>query len=204
MSRTFVLAVLFAALITSPAAAVPVLFAGTGSYYEVVEGPITWDDARDAAATASHLERSGRLATITSQEENDFIVDNVIPNNFDGESFWIGGLQPEGSDEPAGGWQWITGEPFVYTNWRPEPAEPSDLGGEDRLELFNRIQDGTWNDLAGSNSGLSEGYVIEFARAGSGIPLPSALPATLLVIPFAAIAHRQMRRNKSSPAGAGL
>src|SRR5439155_8487279 len=114
--------------------------------------------------------------------ENNFIVDHVIPNIADGDSYWLGGFQPPGRAEPAGGWRWITDEPLVYTNWRPLDNEPNNsFAGEDRIELFNRIQDGTWNDLAHDDSALSEGYVIEYAAPNGGggcaIPLPPALPA---------------------------
>ena len=168
-------------------------FAGTGSSYEVVEIKLTWTEARAAAETKVHEGISGRLATITSDAENNFIVDKVLPNISNGDSYWLGGFQPVGSPEPAGGWRWITPEPFTYAKWRTSPAEPSDLGNEDRIEIFNRLQDGTWNDLADDNSSLSEGYVVEYARRATGIPLPPALPAMLGVMPLVAVYHRIRR-----------
>jgi len=55
----------------------------------------------------------GHLATITSSAENAFISTQLGTTQF----AWLGGEQPPGSLEPDGGWQWITGEPWVYTNW---------------------------------------------------------------------------------------
>lgn len=61
----------------STARAVPMLFAGTGNYYDFVSAPnINWIVARDAAAGTTFLGVSGHLATITSEAENDFIDAN--------------------------------------------------------------------------------------------------------------------------------
>ncbi len=60
----------------------------------------------------------GHLATVTSAEENAFIVD--MTNSY---NHWLGGYQPAGSDEPAGNWQWVTGEPWIYANWNSGGTE---------------------------------------------------------------------------------
>ena len=100
----------------SNAIAAPVYYSGTGHYYEAIRpGPMTWDQAKTAAESRSYLGVQGHLATITSQGENDFIKNNV-PGSAD---CFLGGFQPAGSPEPAGGWQWVTGEPWIYTNWLP-------------------------------------------------------------------------------------
>jgi hypothetical protein len=36
--------------------------------------------------------------------------------------------------EPDGGWQWVTGEAFSYTNWRL--GEPNNNGDENRIQYF--------------------------------------------------------------------
>ena len=63
-------------------------------------------------------------ATITSQAENDFVYslfgtnDAAWGNNGGGDDGpWFGGVQPDGSVEPDGGWTWVTGEPWTYTSW---------------------------------------------------------------------------------------
>ena len=68
--------------------------------YQIVPGNFTWDQARTNAVS-----RGGYLATVTSSNEWEFITNNV-PNLTEA---WIGGTQPPGSVEPAGGWSWITG-----------------------------------------------------------------------------------------------
>ncbi|MEE9208800.1 MAG: lectin-like protein [Gemmatimonadota bacterium] len=144
----------------------PLVWAGNGHAYDAIDAPfgITWVDARDAAAAAALDGCFGHLATLTSAEENEFVAANLtqaLPNGQRG--FWIGGWQPSGSPEPAGGWTWVTGEPFVFTNWNA-PAEPNNFGagGEDAIHLWDNGA-GAWNDLGSLNT--TPGYVVEY---GSG------------------------------------
>ena len=129
-----------------------------GHYYNVIQVPegINWWDAKAAAEASVHNGLSGHLATITSQGETDFV--NAL---FAGESgsTWIGGYQPPGSDEPEGGWEWITAEPWEYTNWHG--TEPNDgAPGEDALSLKPAIWGKQWND-GKSNQPLPR-YVVEY------------------------------------------
>ncbi len=92
-------------------------------------GVITWqigsyESAMDLAASAG-----GYLATMTSSAENRFVYDLVRHDlrfwkrHSDGRSTSFGptfGLyQLEGAREPDGGWVWVTGEPYQFTNWLP-------------------------------------------------------------------------------------
>ena len=117
---------------------------GNNHYYDVIYVGefISWEAARiDAEA------RGGYLATITSSEENDFIVPLLRdlafwrwirsnPNHYAGP--WIGGYQEQGSAEPDGGWSWITDEPFEFTDWLE--GEPNNFYGgshnEDSMNFF--------------------------------------------------------------------
>jgi hypothetical protein len=83
-----------------------------GHYYKLYNGAKTWVDAKVACESVG-----GYLVTITSQEEQNFI--NIILNRPEatGTYYAYGGLQPAGSIEPVGNWQWVTGEPWSYTNW---------------------------------------------------------------------------------------
>ncbi len=136
---------------------------GNGHWYKPVPGfpGITWTRANELAQA-----EGGYLATITSAEENAFVFSLVANDpqywnfccNYSGAA--LGGLQQEGAPEPAGGWHWITGEPWTYSNWypgqpnnRPEAEIP-----EERLHFF--YPDGQWNDLGKLDSNLG-GYVIE-------------------------------------------
>lgn len=146
------------------AEAAPVFFAGTGHYYEAVRAPdgITRDDAGLAA-----LAKGGYLATISNVEENDFVYSLVNdlswftgPSKFgDLLGPWLGGIRT------VAGWQWTTGEPFTYTNWKP--GQPDGYaGGYQYLQFYNGPAAGSsWGDHPGGaieGFELPRGYVIEY------------------------------------------
>lgn len=106
---------------------------------------------------------SGHLATITSQDESDFINLHFYTN----ERYWLGGFQSAGSPEPDGGWQWITGESWEYTDWLS--GEPNnnycDVPGvhpigwpEDAIETHY----GSWNDYP-SDVSTTGGFIVEYS-----------------------------------------
>jgi hypothetical protein len=134
----------------------PVGQGGNGHYYEAMPTTqgCTWNDAVAAAEAATWVGSQGYLATITSQEENDWIW-ATLDQPF---QYRIGGLQPPGSPEPGGGWTWYNGEPWVYSNWAPgEPNNGGDLHDESTVEIH---ADGEWNDI--HVDVLRPGYVVEF------------------------------------------
>ena len=176
---------------------------GNGHYYAAVAVPggIDWDGAAAAASA-----RGGHLATVTSAEENAFIYSLVdspefwsqLPSSTTRSSVaasesgyltfgpWLGGLQPPGSPEPGGGWQWVTGEAFSYSNWHLGQPNEADQSGEnqDRIHMVSfghptrvgafaeveaargRVDGrGFWNDLAGGAWAIP-GYVIEASGPG--------------------------------------
>jgi len=136
-----------------------------GHYYEAVSVPagISWLNARDAAAGHTYLGRKGHLVTITSAAEQQFVVTN-LPQAVTG-NYWLGGYQDRtASDysEPAGGWRWVTGEPWSYTFW--SSGQPSNfLNVEDYLNFYT--SDGGWNDAANLGSIGVPGYVVEYEFA---------------------------------------
>ena len=146
---------------------------GNGHYYEAiwVAGGITWSDA---SVTASN--RGGYLATITSSNENAFVFGLVSQDtnfwyhapggNWGGP--WLGGLQPAGSPEPDGGWQWVTGESFTYSNWapgQPNNHNPNVNGGENRIQFGGQtnIMASTWNDLNVTNITYARSFIVEYS-----------------------------------------
>jgi PKD repeat protein len=134
-----------------------------GSYYELgfADPPVTWDEA-EALASAMEIEvcESAHLATVTSQEEQDVISGLMGPTT---ENGWLGGFQLPSEMSLADNWQWITGEPFVYTNWADgEPNDtpglpPATPGSEQYLETYQGS--GLWNDAPVEDKYY---YVIEY------------------------------------------
>ncbi len=127
-----------------------------GHYYAIVDKAINWADARAEAEAMVYNERHGHLATITDSNENLFIT-NLGYTYF----HWLGGFQATGSGEPDLDWQWLTGEPWSYTNWNS--GQPDNYEEEDLLH-FNS-EDGFWNDW--HDSGIGLGYVVEFDEWGA-------------------------------------
>jgi hypothetical protein len=116
-----------------------------------VPGGIRWRDALAAAEKETPDGKAGHLATVTSSDENAFIT-SLLDEDRD---YWLGGYQPAGSKEPAGGWRWVTGESWKYTSWRDK--EPSNSEGNENVA---HTWDGEWND--DDTNLLAAGYVIEF------------------------------------------
>ena len=81
-----------------------------------------------------------------------------------GWEWWLGEFQDIAIEpDPAEGWEWVTGEPWVYTNW--QSGEPNNAGGiEDHLAMENRF----WND-EGTAISIIKGYVAET------VPIPPAV-----------------------------
>ena len=122
---------------------------------------ITWEDAQAAAA-----EGDGFLATITSPEENDFIVDMILPAQTGIVAAWLGGFQPPEAAEPADGWEWVAGDEAVwsFTHWWE--GEPNNLGNEDYLSMkLDPVQRGYWND----EDSPQGAYIVEY------VPEPATL-----------------------------
>jgi hypothetical protein len=142
-----------------------VVWSGNGHAYEVRVngGTLSWESAR---LQANNL--GGHLATISSMGEDDFVAALVLASDdaWTSDSSgswsgpWLGASQAPDAGEPAGGWGWVTGEPFVYSHWRT--GEPSnDQGIEDRMQFYGYGgKSSTWNDCPEENDVRS--FVVEW------------------------------------------
>ncbi len=161
---------------------------GNGHQYEgvFVGSAVTWAQARDMAA-----QRGGYLATLTSEAENAFVFDNVASDlslwAFDAYGPWLGGLQPDGAPEPDGGWQWVTGEEWSYTNWGI--GEPNDITGEQYLHFDNLGElaepSPRWNDYRDDDVFPVHSFIVEY-------PIPTC--GTVVVFALGGVAGRLRRR----------
>jgi hypothetical protein len=166
---------------------------GNGHFYDpvLVSAGIDWEGA-NAAATA----RGGYLATITSAEENAFVYSLVDDPAFwrdtgpvNGEGPFLGGYRLSyNPSNPAADWHWVTGEPWVYTNW--VPIEPSGDQTQNRLHFFGYYsrQGPQWNDLPHVNY-FENGYIVEFDQ--NPVPVPGAALLGMIGLGYSAMRLRR-------------
>lgn len=166
---------------------------GNGHWYEYMPPVyLNWDQAKAAAEASIWQGERGYLATITSAEENAWITANIwtpiapLPTRI-----WLGGYQDRSASdysEPEGGWRWVTGETWSYTNWHTNEPNNGVYGNthqeyeEDWLTAVG-VWAFTWNDItytAGfSPSELApSGYLVEYAP----VPEPSTILALTLAL----------------------
>ena len=137
------------------------------SHYYVSNDTDSWVDAKEISEN-----KGGHLATITTAEENNFVANALNTNlqNAD-QAIWIGLIQnltsPDYS-EPAGAWEWVTGENFSYENW--SNLEPSNLDNpnvpvENHGEIYP--PNSTWNDNIGDQGGAERLFVIEISQSSN-------------------------------------
>ena len=107
---------------------------GTAHTYRIYKGVFRWIEAEAFCRALG-----GHLATITTDEENEFVYWFMRGNDFLTAYF---GLEDE---ERRHNWKWVTGEPVEYTNWNP--GEPSYSSLTERYGMyFYKHEKGTWND----------------------------------------------------------
>jgi len=138
-------------------------------YGLMIDERLTWYEAGNAASTNVQSGFSGHLATITSQQENEFvfsIIDGVY-NPVNEQEWWLGGLL-QNSD-----WTWVTGESWVYSNW--SYIQPS--GDGDANAIFNTFSCGnpeaTWNDLPSYGTLWS---IVEWGEPSTANPVSTTDP----------------------------
>ena len=161
--------------------AAPVYSPDTGHFYDRVDAlpdaGYDWDAAKATAEGMTYQGVQGHLAVITSQAENDFIVDNLSLPEIGLVLNWLGGYQLPGSPEPAGGWTWITGEPWDYDGWAPR--EPNNSGGSENAMVF--WYSGKWNDWTPTSTGVYERPLDRWIDYGFIVEYPVPEQATLLI-----------------------
>lgn len=128
-----------------------------GHSYLLVEAQLTWTQARDYAESLG-----GYLACITSAEEQEFISSLISGGTQ--TFYWIGATD----EAEEGVWTWVSGEPFVYSNWASRQPDNYYLGETESYVGIARVNTdwaraGKWNDFTntGAAPGLT-GLVIEW------------------------------------------
>ncbi len=123
------------------------------------ENSIAWSVAKTQAEGVFFEGVAGHLATVTSAEENGFIVENILPFAQAENHYWVflGGTD----EEKEGTWKWITGETWTYQNWQAD--EPDNTTSYNNLAYYT--SEGLWYDFY--NSSTEYGYIIEFEGTGT-------------------------------------
>jgi|NOAtaT_7_FD_contig_31_6241270_length_1083_multi_4_in_0_out_0_1 hypothetical protein len=142
-------------------------FYDTGSF-------LSLSDARQAAQSGGF-----QLTSITSAVENDFLITAITP--IAGSSLrtaWIGLSRPTVADQ----FGWDSGEPFLYSNWRPAgvgPSFPEPTGETAGVFYVNNqnlnIPIGFWADTFSVGTEPFNA-IYEFVPAPVPVPEPSSLP----------------------------
>jgi hypothetical protein len=120
------------------------VYPNNGHAYQRFDVTLNWADAKTVCVNLGAY-----LATITSQQENEWIRTNLTVGV---NNTWLGGTDVG----HVGTWTWITGEPWNYTNWNT--GEPNFPGIEDYLEIYGT---GYWNNRPGYPA-TSEAYICEW------------------------------------------
>ncbi len=145
----------------------PVVAKGTynGHTYEVYDMSMPWTEAKAYCESLG-----GYLASVTSEDENSFIL-NLIRQG-DMHNYWSGGYKN------AGNWLWVSGESFTYDNWAS--GEPNNLGNEEAFTHFDGNTGNAWNDLGNEAENSKYGYklnafgfVCEYGGASAPVPTPT-------------------------------
>ncbi len=136
----------------------PVQNPANGHYYEIVPVSVDWNTADQMARTMSYLGRPGHLVTIADAAEDQFVYFTLAGGPLG--NAWLGAYQDMTSPtytEPLGGWTWVTGEPFVYTNWYA--GEPNNGGNQEHyLGYWPNDQ---WNDYTPTSNNVPR-FVVEY------------------------------------------
>jgi hypothetical protein len=128
-----------------------------GHFYTLVHESASHGGAARSAGKMIHAGRAGHLATITSPEEMAIVAELAnVPGRY-----WLGASRDANA---AGGMAWLTGEPFVYANWKSSSEtlflDNTPMGAQ---MIANPGGDGhgTWVS-EWVNSRTATGFIVEF------------------------------------------
>lgn len=134
-----------------------------GNKYQVCDQRATWTNAQAGCENAG-----GHLLTIGSQEEQDFIM-SILDEDCK-PFYWLGGRKIDGN------WQWVTKEPFVYSNFSDVKPENEFVG--DCLRIYGRdmggVAKGQWSDTVDYHAlitSIYSEYYGGFICEWEGVPL---------------------------------
>ena len=134
-----------------------------GHTYHLLE-QLSW-----TAGEAAAVQLGGHLATVRSQSENDWILQQFGNWNGQDRDLWIG-LNDVAVE---GNFEWTSGEAVTFTNWAPGQPDNNGATGEQYTHLYGANSpygSGQWNDMFdASSTSWSPGY-FAVVELGGGVP----------------------------------
>ncbi len=124
-----------------------------GHYYYVYDfDDYEWNEAKEYCESLG-----GHLATITSEEENEYVYQYMKDSDY--KSAYIGLTDSENEGE----WKWVTGEEVEYTNWSAKEPN-SENKNEDYAMFYYKFKTGVWNDgdFGKSTAGKVKSFICEW------------------------------------------
>ncbi|HEX4132383.1 MAG TPA: protein kinase [Pirellulales bacterium] len=135
--------------------------APNGHFYKVFDGRMSWTEAKQLCE-----QRGGYLASLTTPDENAFVIDLIESKigrgklGTDDFKYWIGGYMTNGR------WKWLTGEPIVFAP-NKLPVNPD--------KPYLRHAGRNWLTM-NAGTGLIHGFVCEWDKGGPKPPPPPPQP----------------------------
>ncbi len=191
-----------------------------GHFYEYVSTTGSWTTAKTSAASRTYLGLNGYLATITSQEENDFIKLKLSADAWVGASDDVthinaatGATTYASQAAAEGKWYWVTGPvgeigtqfsngnvtptsvSSRFMNWNT--SEPNNSGSNEHYGqlLSSGLNLGKWNDLPNSNN---LGYVVEYGGLAIDPLLNLSANRTISISAILPVTGMQLSAHKNS------
>lgn len=131
--------------------------------FSAVSGTRTWAQAKAHAET-----QGGSLATFANQDEWNLAMQSIGTDAL----LDVGGLWIGATDEAVEGtWTWITGKPFVFTQW--ETGQPDNGSNSDYAAVAGDLggNSGKWYDYRAATN--RDGYILESGYSTSPIDADS-------------------------------
>ncbi len=176
-------------LIQTGASALPIFNSDNGHYYDIVvsQDTISWLNANAAAQTSTYESMAGHLGTITSAEEFNWLTSHFDqPSN----NVWLGG-QNDPSSSPDG-WEWVTGEPWGYTNWAS--GQPDGSSSVSQYLYYDPAADGNPANDGEDENPETNNYLVEYESELQTTATPEPMSMLLMASGLAGLGF--MRRKK--------